>query len=165
MRPPARKASLLRAAGSPGAQPSPAFSLPLRVYYQDTDSGGVVFHGNYLQFFERVRTEWLRALGFDVRTLAAQDNLLFIVREVRVNYLRPALVDDLLTATVELEHLGRAQFTLGQRVLRGDELLVEGSVNLACVSTDELKPMRVPPHVHAALQATLGLEVTQEEEA
>jgi len=164
MRPPARKASLLRVAGA-GAQPSAAFSLPLRVYYQDTDSGGVVFHGNYLHFFERARTEWLRALGFDVRTLAAQDGLLFIVREVRVNYMRPAFVDDLLTATVELEHLGRAQFTLGQRVLRGEELLVQGSINLACVTTDGLKPVRVPLRVHAVLQAALGHEVTQEEEA
>jgi len=164
MRPPARKASPHRVAGA-GAQPSAAFGLPLRVYYQDTDSGGVVFHGNYQHFFERARTEWLRALGFDVRTLAAQDGLLFIVREVRVNYMRPAFVDDLLTATVELEHLGRAQFTLGQRVLRGAELLVQGSINLACVTTDGLKPVRVPPRVHAVLQAALGHEVTQEEEA
>ena len=164
MRPPARKANPHRVAGT-RTQPSAAFSLPLRVYYQDTDSGGVVFHGNYLHFFERARTEWLRALGFDVRTLAAQDGLLFIVREVRVNYMRPAFVDDLLTATVELEHLGRAQFTLGQRVLRDEELLVQGSINLACVTTDGLKPVRVPPRVHAVLQAALGHEVTQEEEA
>jgi acyl-CoA thioester hydrolase len=164
MRPPARKASAPRTLGATG-QPPAAFSLALRVYYQDTDSGGVVFHANYLYFFERARTEWLRHLGFDVRELAERDGVLFIVREVRMNYLRPAQVDDLLIATVELAHLGRAQFTLAQLVLRGGDVLVQGTVNLACVTVDGLKPARVPQRVHAALEASLGHAVTQEEGA
>jgi acyl-CoA thioester hydrolase len=155
MHPPARKASQFPTIGAPGPQPPAAFSLPLRVYYQDTDSGGVVFHANYLHFFERARTEWLRALGFDVRQLAVKDGLMFIVREVRVNYLRPAQVDDLLTVTAALHDMGRAQFTLGQTVLRGEEVLVQGTVNLACVSTEGLKPIRVPPHVYAALEESM----------
>jgi acyl-CoA thioester hydrolase len=165
MRPPARKASAPRPIGASGPQPPAAFSLALRVYYQDTDSGGVVFHANYLNFFERARTEWLRHLGFDVRELAERDGVLFIVREVRVSYLRPALVDDLLVATAQIEHLGRAQFTLAQHVLRGEDLLVQGTINLACVSVDGLKPARVPQRVHATLEASLGHEVTQEEGA
>ncbi len=128
-------------------------------------SGGVVFHGNYLNFFERARTEWLRHLGFDVRELAARDGVLFIVRELRVNYLRPAQVDDLLTVTAEIAHLGRAQFTLAQHVWRGEDMLVQGTVNLACVTADGLKPARVPQRVHAALEASLGQTVTQEEGA
>jgi acyl-CoA thioester hydrolase len=164
MHPPARKASAPRTVGASGPPPA-AFSLALRVYYQDTDSGGVVFHGNYLNFFERARTEWLRHLGFDVRELEARDGVLFIVRELRVNYLRPAQVDDLLTVTAEIAHLGRAQFTLAQHVWRGEDMLVQGTVNLACVTADGLKPARVPQRVHAALEASPGQTVTQEEGA
>jgi acyl-CoA thioester hydrolase len=127
------------------------FSLPVRVYYQDTDAGGVVFHATYLDFFERARTEWLRHLGFDIRRLAEADGILFIVRELRVAYARPAQLDDLLTVTVAVQHLGRAQFTLAQQVLRGEELLANASINLACITVGSLKPARVPE----ALRATL----------
>jgi acyl-CoA thioester hydrolase len=136
----------------PRAEPSVLFSLPVRVYYQDTDAGGVVFHANYLSYFERARTEWLRTLGFDIGAMA-REGVLFIVREVRVNYARPALLDDALVITVGVEHLGRAQFTLDQRALRGGELLARGSVNLACVSAGEFKPLRVPDSLRAALIA------------
>ena len=163
MRPPARKGSP-HSIGAFVARPPAAFSLSVRVYYQDTDAGGVVFHGRYLSFFERARTEWLRQLGFDVRQLAEHDGLLFIVRELRISYLRPALVDDLLSVTAAIEHLGRVQFTLDQRVLRGADLLVQGSVNLACVSAQGLKPARVPARVHAALCRSAGHEIIHEEE-
>ena len=163
MRPPARKASP-QSIGAPGAQARAAFSVPVRVYYQDTDAGGVVFHGRYLSFFERARTEWLRQLGFDVRQLADRDGILFIVRELRINYLRPAQVDDLLTVTAAIENLGRAQFTLDQRVLRGTDLLAHGSVNLACVSSEGLRPARVPQRLYAALGHNAGREMTNEEE-
>jgi len=161
MRPPARK-------GSPqsiGARAPATFSLPVRVYYQDTDAGGVVFHGRYLNFFERARTEWLRQLGFDVRQLAELEGVLFIVRELRMSYLRPAQVDDMLSVTATVENLGRAQFTLDQRVLRGADLLVQGSVNLACVTVQGLKPARVPPRVYAALGLSAGQDIIHEEEA
>ena len=135
MRRPERRHSPARAA---------VFNLPVRVYYQDTDAGGVVFHGTYLDYFERARTEWLRCLGFDLRRLAERDRTLFIVRELRATYARPALLDDLLSVTVGVEHVGRAQFTLAQQVLRGEELLVEASVNLACVDSIGFRPVRVP---------------------
>ena len=102
--------------------------------------------------FERARTEWLRRLGFDLRRMAERDHLLFIVRELRAAYVRPALLDDLLSITVSVEDIGRAQFTLGQQVLRGEELLVEASVNLACVDSVGLRPVRVPE----SLLDTLG---------
>ena len=122
----------------------PALRLPVRVYYQDTDAGGVVYHGTYLNYFERARTEWLRGLGFDIREMAERDGVLFIVRELRVGYTRPAVLDDLLGITVATEHLGRAQFTLFQQALRGDEVLAEASVNLACVAASSFRPLRVP---------------------
>ena len=139
--------------------------MPVRVYYQDTDAGGVMFHANYLHFFERTRTEWLRALGFDVPGLAETHGLLFIVRELRMNFLRAAVVDDLLTVTAVIDNLGRAQFTLGQCVLRGEELLVHGSVNLACVASHGLEPIRLPPDVYTVLERSAGRAVTQEEGA
>jgi acyl-CoA thioester hydrolase len=164
MRPPARKASP-QSLGASGAEPPAAFRLPVRVYYQDTDAGGVVFHGRYLDFFERARTEWLRQLGFDVRQLAERDGLLFIVRELSVSYMRPAQVDDLLTVTAAIDHLGRVQFTLDQRVLRGTDVLVQGTVNLACVGVAGLRPIRVPPRMHAALARSAGHELMHEEGA
>jgi acyl-CoA thioester hydrolase len=164
MCPPVHKAGP-HSIGAPGVQAPPSFALPVRVYYQDTDAGGVVFHGRYLSFFERARTEWLRQLGFDVRQLAEHERVLFIVRELRVSYLRPAQIDDLLSVTAAIQNLGRAQFTLEQRVLRGADLLVQGSVNLACVSVPGLKPARVPPRVYAALGQSAGREITHEEEA
>jgi acyl-CoA thioester hydrolase len=159
MHPPARKASALPVATAP-----PAFSLPVRVYYQDTDAGGVVFHARYLNFLERARTEWLRHIGYGVREVAERERLLFIVREVHAHYLRPALLDDQLTVTAGLEHMGRAHFTLVQRVLRGDEMLMRAAVNLACVSSDALKPARVPAHLRTALIRSMGWEVPQEED-
>jgi acyl-CoA thioester hydrolase len=129
----------------------PVFTLPVRVYYQDTDAGGVVFHASYLDYFERARTEWLRSLGFDIGELVQRDGCMFIVREIRVGYLRPALLDELLTVTVGVERLGRAQFTLAQQVLRDDAQLVQGLVNLACVTPDTLKPMRIPGRLRTTL--------------
>jgi acyl-CoA thioester hydrolase len=132
--------------------PPVLFSVPVRVYYQDTDSGGVVFHANYLSFFERARTEWLRHLGFDIGVMA-REGVLFVVREIRVSYSKPAVLDDALTVTVGVEHLGRAQFTLEQRALRAGELLARGSLNLGCVSAGDFRPLRIPDTLRAALIA------------
>jgi acyl-CoA thioester hydrolase len=129
----------------------------VRVYYQDTDAGGVVYHGTYLDYLERARTEWLRGLGFDIGQMAERDGVLFIVRELRVGYARPAVLDDLLGITVATENLGRAQFTLFQQVLRGDEMLTEASVNLACVAAGSFKPMRVPDALRERL-ASIQIE-------
>jgi acyl-CoA thioester hydrolase len=163
MLPPVRKAAALRA--TPGAKGRAArFALPVRVYYQNTDAGGVVFHAGYIDFLERARTEWLRHIGFSVRALAEQEQMLFIVRELHVRYLKPAVLDDELTVTAAVEHLGFVSLTLEQCVLRGAELLVHASVNLACVAADALKPMRVPPHVRAAVEASMSEPVTEQED-
>jgi acyl-CoA thioester hydrolase len=164
MLPPVRKAAALRALPAGRLLPS-AFALPVRVYYQDTDAGGVVFHAGYVDYFERARTEWLRSLGFSVRELAQREKILFIVRELHVRYLKPAVLDDALSVTAAVEHLGFVSFTLEQRVLRAAELLVHASVNLACVAADELKPMRVPPHVREALEGSMAKQAAEQEDA
>ncbi len=164
MLPPVRKAAALRAV-PPSTLAPHAFALPVRVYYQDTDAGGVVFHARYVNFFERARTEWLRHIGFSVRDLAQREKLLFIVRELHVRYLRPAVLDDQLAVTAAVEHLGFVSLTMEQRVMRGAELLVHASVNLASVAADELKPMRVPPHVRVALERSRDPETFQREGA
>jgi acyl-CoA thioester hydrolase len=133
-----------------GAKLSPSlFSITLRVYYQDTDAGGVTFHAAYLEFFERSRIEWLRVRGFDARALSAEFQCLFIVRKVQIEYRQPALLDDLLQVTTEMQRLGRAQLTFLQQVVRDGQLLTEAQVNLACVNAGDLRPMAIPEAIRA----------------
>ena len=96
----------------------PVFSIPIRVYYEDTDAGGVVYYANYFRFMERARTEWLRGLGFEQDELARDPGVLFAVRTAKLEFLKPARFNDLLEATVEIRERGRASLTFGQRVQR-----------------------------------------------
>ncbi len=123
----------------------------MRVYYQDTDAGGVVFHATYLDFLERARMEWMRARGFDARELAGRFRLVFIVRQLQVAYIKPAVLDDLLTVSAAVEKMGRAQVTFAQEVRRGDEILMRAAVNVACVGADDLKPMPFPEEIRLSL--------------
>ncbi|HVF63279.1 MAG TPA: tol-pal system-associated acyl-CoA thioesterase [Casimicrobiaceae bacterium] len=121
-----------------------SFSLPIRVYYEDTDAAGVVYYANYLRFLERARTEWLAFLGHDVVELASAHGIVFIVRRVEIDYLKPARLCDLLDVSVSVHTLGRASLIVHQRVLRGGEALVHASVRLACVDRDRMLPTRIP---------------------
>jgi acyl-CoA thioester hydrolase len=136
----------------------PPFRFPLRVYWEDTDAGGVVFYANYLKFFERARTEWLRSLGFEQERLRAQSGAIFIVTETRVRYLRPARLDDLIAVTVHVEHAGRAQMTIAQQAWRpspeGDALLAEGTIRIGCVDAGTFKPQRIPTAIAESLNTT-----------
>ncbi len=123
----------------------------MRVYYQDTDAGGVVFHGTYLNFLERARMEWMRARGFDARQLTARSRLVFIVRRLELAYLKPALLDDLLSVSAAVEKMGRAQLTFAQQIRREGDTLVRAAVNVACVAADNLKPVAFPAEILAAL--------------
>ena len=123
-----------------------------------------MFHARYLNFLERARTEWLRHIGFGVRELAQSDGLLFIVREMQMSYLRPAVLDDVLTVTAAIAHLGRAHFALEQRVLRGDEELVRARSIWPASPPKGFGPRACPRICGAALQSSMGWEVTQEEE-
>jgi acyl-CoA thioester hydrolase len=136
-----------------------AFAIAVRIYYQDTDAAGVVFHSTYLNFMERARVEWLRSQGFEPRELARRFRLVFIVRHLDIAYIKPAVLDDLVAVTASVQKLGRAQVTLVQEVTRGKEALVRASVNLACVATGSLQPMSVPDEVRASFAEEVLLPV------
>ena len=120
------------------------FSLPMRVYFQDTDAGGVVYHANYLNFMERARTEWLRTQGYSNAGLMKEFGSVLVVRSIRLDYLKPALLDDLLDVTAQINDVGRSRISLAQTVRRGEEVLTEAEVHLVCVSLESFRPVSVP---------------------
>ena len=127
----------------PHADPPP-FSHTLRVYWEDTDAGGVVFYANYLKFFERARTEWLRSFGISQQQLRDKTGAIFIVAETSIRYLRPARLDDLLDVSVEVREAGRATMSVAQLARRDGKLLAEGTIRIACVDALTLRPLRIP---------------------
>lgn len=131
---------------------SEAFTWPVRVYWEDTDAGGIVFYANYLKFFERARTEWLRALGVHQSALREATGGIFVVSETSVRYLRPARLDDELVVTAELQEAGRASLIIFQQARRGADLLAEGTIRIGWVDAATLRPGRIP----AAILETLG---------
>jgi acyl-CoA thioester hydrolase len=133
----------------------------VRVYFQDTDAAGVVFHATYLDFMERARIEWLRAKGFEPRELARRFRLLFIVRQMQVSYLKPAQLDDLVRVSAAVEKMGRVQVTFVQEVRRGGEALMRASVNVACVETGSFRPVPIPEEVLAAFADVTDFKVEQ----
>lgn len=130
---------------TPVSQSAPGtFAFPVRVYYEDTDTAGVVYHANYLRYLERGRTEWLRALGIEQLRLAQEEGLVFAVRSLNIEYLKPARLDDALAVLTELTLPGRTQVTLKQWIERGGETLVEATVRVACLDTKKMKPVALP---------------------
>ena len=123
---------------------SPDFRIALRVYWEDTDAGGVVFFANYLKFFERARTEWLRSFGFGQERLQSETGIIFVVIETSVRYLSPARLDDALEVTVRMPQAGRASMTIAQQVWRCTELLTQGSIRIGCVDAKNFRPRRIP---------------------
>lgn len=127
-----------------GAQ---AFAWPVRVYWEDTDAGGIVFYANYLKFFERARTEWLRSLGIEQRSLREATGGMFVVGETSVRYHCPARLDDELLVTTRVKESGRASLIIAQQaVLRRSEVLAcDGTIRIGWVEGTSLKPARIPP--------------------
>ncbi len=128
----------------------------IRVYYEDTDAGGVVFYANYLKFFERARTEWLRSLGIEQLALARETGMIFIVRATSLDYLAPARLDDLLTIKSRIERVGGASVDFHQEAWRdatdgSSELLVRGSIKIGCVAASTLRPGKMPANVRLAM--------------
>lgn len=119
------------------------FSLPLRVYIEDTDAGGIVYYVNYLKFMERARTEFMRAQDFGKDYIFNHD-LMFVVSDVAVNYQSPARLDDEIEATAQLQRLRGASMVFQQSVRRGDEILAQGAIIIACVDRSGVKPRRLP---------------------
>ncbi len=130
-----------------------SFEFAVRVYWEDTDAGGIVFYANYLKFFERARTEWLRALGLAQSALREQTGGMFVVSETQVRYLRPARLDDQLRVTARLEEAGRASLVIVQQALdlKG-QVLAEGRIRIGWVDAASLAPTRIPPEVLQSLQ-------------
>jgi acyl-CoA thioester hydrolase len=128
------------------------FRHATRVYWEDTDAGGIVYYANYLKFFERARTEWLRGLGIDQRLLREREGAIFIVSQAALRYHRPARLDDMLEVTVALREAARASLNLQQQALRGTELLAEGEVRIACVDAPTMRPRRIPQQILSHLQ-------------
>lgn len=128
------------------------FSLPIRVYYQDTDAGGVVYHSTHLNFMERARYEWLRSMGFDVHELLNIHKLQFMVRSIEIEYFRPAILDDLLHISVNVIDMGRSRISIAQEIRRDQTRLVNATVHVVCVSTESLRPIRIPPHLREKIE-------------
>lgn len=118
--------------------------LTLRVYWEDTDGGGVVYYANYLKFFERARTEWLRSLGVQQGALQAESGAIFVVAEANVRYLAPARLDDEVVVSVNVVERGQASLRIEQQAWRGDTLLAQGWVRVGCVDAATLRPRRIP---------------------
>jgi acyl-CoA thioester hydrolase len=139
---------------TPSSQPGAeiGFNWPIRVYYEDTDAGGIVFYANYLKFFERARTEWLRACGIEQGRLAKETGTLFIVCGTALDYRSPARLDDLLTIVSRIERLGRASVDFVQEAWRDGTLLATSTVRVGCVDAAALRPTAIAPAVLAALR-------------
>jgi acyl-CoA thioester hydrolase len=119
----------------------------VRIYWEDTDAGGIVFYANYMKFFERARTEWLRSLGVSQGALKEGGGGMFVVSETSVRYLAPARLDDELLVTAQLEAAGRASLIIAQQARRGDTLLCEGTIRIGWVDAQALRPGRIPPAI------------------
>ena len=143
--------------GSPTmAGTSPTFSVTLRVYWEDTDAGGVVYHASYVRFLERARTEWLRALGIGQQELRESQDLVLVVRAMRLDYLAPARLDDLLTVTVTPVDAKGASLRCVQSVLHGEHPLLTAEVDVACLRAADFRPTRIPAGLLADLMRTPG---------
>jgi acyl-CoA thioester hydrolase len=128
-----------------------AFVWPVRVYWEDTDAGGVVYYANYLKFMERARSEWLRSRGFEQDVLRDEAGVVFVVRRVEIDYLAPARFNDALGVSVVLHETGRASIVVRQELSRGNDRLAQAEVTLVCVDAARFKPVKMPQTLVQAL--------------
>jgi len=129
------------------------FTWTVRVYYEDTDAGGIVYYANYLKFYERARTEWLRSLGIDQQALRDQEGAIFVVSSASVDYLASARLDDEVKITLGVEKMGRASVQFAQQAWRGDTLLSRADVKVGCVDAVTLRPRSLPDLAAAKMRA------------
>ena len=147
-----------------------SFILPIRVYYEDTDAGGVVYHANYLKFFERARTEWLRQLGYELDTLAENERLIFVVRSINCDYLRPAVFNDELFVSAEIKELSKTSIIFQQKVMRATKssdkntatenenacvILAQGQVTVVSVDAVKFRPKRLPTNILETIKSVI----------
>ena len=145
-----------RIAVKPTLQPELfVYSFPVRVYFENTDAGGVVYHGEYLKFLERARTEWLRHLGFDHQALVRDHRVGFVVTAAAIDFARAARLDDNVAVSVHLESLGKVRCVFAQEIRRDDEVLVKAKVTVASVTGDNFKPTEIPEALRKKMEAAL----------
>ncbi len=132
------------------------FHWPVRVYYEDTDAGGVVYHSNYLNFMERARTEWLRALGFEQPQLKMDLGVIIVVHSLAVEFKSPAYFNDMLDVHCKLTKIGRGSIEMEQRILRAHHLLIKAQVKLAFVNAETFRPLGIPAAIKSAMQPMLA---------
>jgi len=125
---------------------------PIRIYYEDTDIGGVVYHSNYLKYMERARTEWLRDFKVDQKSLKDNLNLIFFVHEIDIKFVRPAVFNDEIEVQTKLEKLGSVKIELEQKIFRSTEILIESRVVVASVNSFSMKPMRIPNEIKLLME-------------
>ena len=123
------------------------FSANYRIYFEDTDAGGVVYYANYLKFFERARTDFLRALNISQSELAATENLIFVVRKCQINYISPAKLDDLVAVSVAIKEIHAASIVMEQEIKRSDKILSRLNVEIVCVAADNFRPKKIPTNI------------------
>ena len=140
----------MAADGTESSRGGEGFVWPARVYYEDTDAGGVVFHARYVHFLERARTEWLRSLGFEQSDLTAKENVVFAVSKLALAFLRPAYLDDLLSVGVELADTGRVSLRMQQTITRGEDTVLTAEVKLVCVDAQRFRPTSIPEAITRA---------------
>lgn len=131
---------------------SKPFSWPVRVYYEDTDTGGVVYYANYLKFFERARTEWLRSFGLNQDKLAQDEGLIFVVRRALLDFVRPARLDDMLEVTVEPRKLARVYIDLTQEARCGTQVLARAEIRVACLDQRSFKPVAMAQSLRESIK-------------
>lgn len=127
------------------------FCWPVRVYYEDTDGGGVVYHANYLKFMERARTEWLRSLGFEQTELRSRDGVLFVVHGLEMQFRKPARFNEQLVVKSRLLKVGRSLLQFHQTILRGDECMTEATVDVVCIDAERFKPVSIPVDIRQSV--------------
>lgn len=141
----------MSAASGAGLPDTPTFSIPTRVYWEDTDAGGVVYHAQYVAFLERARTEWVRALGYGQDALRLTHGLVFAVRAMRIDFRKPARLDDALQVTVSLRRCRHASVVFGQSILREGELLLDAEVRCAALEASSFRPRAIPEPLYQEL--------------
>ena len=129
------------------------FSFPVRIYFEDTDSGGVVYHSNYLKFMERARTEWLRSIGIDQRHLKHEELIMFVVHRIDIQYKLPARFNDDLVVKSELLEIGSSKIEFRQMIYRDAEMLIDAHVDIACIDSEKFKPVRIPSTVKQTMES------------
>jgi acyl-CoA thioester hydrolase len=129
------------------------YSFPVRVYFENTDAGGVVYHSEYLKFLERARTEWLRHLGYDHQMLARSHKIVFVVSALAIDFVKPARLDDAIAVSVKVESLGKVRCIFQQEIRREDDVLVRAKVTVACVTGESFKPVEIPEALRRKMEA------------